>query len=212
MNVKELLDKTDRLYMAEEMTRRYGEDLEQGEAYTVEALDHMLGFEQENSPDNLIVCAQYREWFPDVDSPAYMDTTLYKKEELLSDNGMGHGYAYDMILWPQILGTEVAQTSIERYGVEECALAIYHEMTFFGCWMDQWKSNIRELGEIIVVDDSEECSRKQQAYPVEDLWEGMDAREPELSFTEEEQRIQILKENREILMGILRQERERLLR
>ncbi len=201
MTVKELLDKTDRTYISGEMTQRYGGDLEEGEAYTAEAVEHMLALKPERSGENLIVCAQYREWFPDVESPTYMDTTLYKKAELLSENGMSHGYAYDMIPWPRILGTDVAQTSIELYGTQECALAIYHEMTFFGCWKEQWESNVRELLD---------CQAQEQAYPVADLWEGIDVRQPEPSCSEEEQGAMILRDNRAVLAGILKKEQERL--
>lgn len=207
MTVKELLDKMDRLYITEEMTKRYGSDLEPGEAYTAEALDHMLALEPESGAGNLIVCNQYREWFPDEESPEYMDTTLYKKTELLAENGRGHGYAYDMVSWPQILGADVADTSIKLYGEAECALAIYHEMTFFGCWRDQRESNIRELEEKISVED---CELEEQVYPVSDLWEGLEVPEPELSCQEEAQRIRVLQENRGILEGILERERQRL--
>ena len=220
MTVKELFNKADKMNVLKGMAEQYGEDDEDGERYSLEIFEQILSIKPAQCPDDLIVCVRYAEWPSDEAGGRYMDASLYRKEDVAgkqikTGDGDGeryvHGYSFELAGWPEILGTEVAHASLERYGLDACAQAIYHDMTFFGCRMEQREECIKEIRDRLLGTGNEVGSSR--TFPVRDMWEELGTGlEPERAVTKNGSMERILEQNRTALNAILHQEKERLLK
>ena len=181
MTVKELLTKADLYAIAEKEAKidleEYNRTSENIIPFSLEDItnkiyknyEKMLEIKENKHPENIIVCY----WVIDLEDEesCFYDATLYTKDDLLnkefchfnyfddnvtSNNGWDDeryvtSYSFEFDDWKDILGYEVADESINKYGADAVANAILNEMTFFG--FDYDKSNEEKEKEINILNE-----------------------------------------------------------
>lgn len=120
--------------------------------YIYEKFQKILQIIPEPMDECIVYCVYHKSLSCEEDS--YLNASIIYKKDLIEkdihiinfddeerENELGQeeyekkyiqSYAFEFEPWNQILGYEVANSSIEEYGINEVAAAILNEMTFFG--------------------------------------------------------------------------------
>lgn len=172
-----------------------------------EASRKMLEIEVLNDPEKIITCVWIEAVYPDDE--AYMDASLCYRTDLINKElrirdfdakdplsvtdeeyreKYIESYAFEFSDWREILGAEVADTSIEEYGAEAVAEGIFHEMTFFGLDYEDSEKNRKE--ELDRLDESvrEAQEHPETCHPLEELWDELGFDPPTEEETERDYR------------------------
>lgn len=130
-----------------------------------EAVEEMIRLPVRQSKDDIILCV----WIENVYNPgsdnefneSFLEASVVSKRELqektIFEEGMkiepGKEYEDELFLrcgfefsdWEDILGWEVARSSVSAYGAAAVAMAIFEQMTFFGLFYENCNSRKKEV-------------------------------------------------------------------
>ena len=130
-----------------------------------EAVEEMIRLPVRQSKDDIILCV----WIENVYNPgsdnefneSFLEASVVSKRELqektIFEEGMkiepGKEYEDELFLrsgfefsdWEDILGWEVAKSSVSAYGAAAVAAAIFTQMTYFGLFYENCNSRKREV-------------------------------------------------------------------
>lgn len=211
MTVKELLTKADLYEIAKEEAKIELEEydlkseniipfsLSDMTEKILKKYQQMLLISENKNHENIIVVAYTVDIDEDMNS--FYDATLYMRSELLNkefrhfdymnlEKMNNHNldaekyvnaYAFEFEEWEDILGYEVAEESIERYGLNTVAKSILAEMTFFG--FDYKKSSEQKKEEIKIIEErvkdiKDNPDRLKTFTSLDDLYERFGLKRP----------------------------------
>lgn len=132
-------------------------------------------------------------WYVDINNPenSYMHSSLLQLDDILIkgiyessydeaideyispekyEQNYIQKYAFEFDPWDRILGYQVAQASILRYGMEKVSKAIYDEMTFFGYDMKSAEAKSEKEMNTILKAAEDIKSNPQEGIPAEKVF------------------------------------------
>ena len=239
MTVQELFEQADRKSIAHKIAcfdmeaqeledQEKDEMIQEYESDIMESFEEMLSLIPDGESDWIIICV-YQTDLEYMDN-CYISASGIKKQDLKTkeifsfdpditvdedtySNEYIQSYGLEFMDWSEVLAMEVGQGSIDKYGMNECAEAIYREMTFCGMFYDEQRmtseKEIEDLLEVISSIEEEETAPFSQEELLEAL--GLE------NMTEEETRYmeEIIKEeliiNSKELQDIITKERDYIL-
>lgn len=98
----------------------------------------------------------------DDDTREFLSFSEYEKKYIQS-------YAFEFKPWAEILGSQVAEASIEAYGAEMVCLAIFNEMTFFGADQEAAAERADFEKDILLERAKEVEDHPERMIPIEDV-------------------------------------------
>lgn len=146
-----------------EMLQEYTDDI-------IASFDEMLSLIPDDESDWVVICV-YQTDLEYLDN-CFLNVSGIKKHDLKSKDiyifdpdievdeityadKYIQSYALEFTDWNEILAMEVGQGSIDKYGLNECAEAIYREMTFCGMFYDDHRTTSeKEICDLMEVIDS----------------------------------------------------------